>query len=65
MLLLILTLTISFAGLVAIELGQAPRPRQYTARPREYAARPREYTAWNDDIERRLLRLHPGSSNRW
>ncbi len=41
MLLLMLTLTIALAGLVAIELGQA--------------ARPREFTVWSDDIERHLL----------
>lgn len=50
MLLLLLALTVTLAGLVAIELGQAPRPR--------------EYSVWNDDLERRLLRIDSGSRDR-
>ncbi len=47
MLLFLLTLTIALAGLTAIELGQPHRPR--------------ELPIWNDDVERRLLRLRdPG-----
>jgi hypothetical protein len=49
MLLLSITIVVALAGLAAIELGQA--------------ARPREYPTWNDDMERRLLRTHVESRN--
>jgi hypothetical protein len=51
MLLFTLSLIIVIAGIAAIEFGQP--------------ARPREYSVWNDDLERRLLRTHAGSSDRW
>jgi len=51
MLLLVISLIVALAGLVAIEFGQA--------------ARPREYPAWNDAIERRLLRIHADSRRWW
>jgi hypothetical protein len=47
MFLLILMLTVTLAGLAAMKLCQAERPR--------------DYSVWNDDIERRLLRTHTGS----
>jgi hypothetical protein len=42
---------IVLVGLMAMEFGQA--------------ARPREYSVWNDDTERRLLRNHSTSAGRW
>ncbi len=48
MFLLILMLIVTMAGLVAMELCQAERPR--------------DFSVWNDDIERRLLRSIPGPS---
>jgi hypothetical protein len=51
MLLFVLLLIIVAAGLAAIELGQA--------------ARPRGFTVWNDDIERRMLRDQFGSRGWW
>ncbi len=47
MFLLILMLSITLAGLAAMEFRQAERPR--------------DFSVWNDDIERRLLRTHHGS----
>jgi hypothetical protein len=49
MLLLTITILVALAGIAAIELGQA--------------ARPREYPVWNDDTERRLLRNHIETRN--
>ena len=49
MLLLTLTIVIALAGIAAIELGQA--------------ARPREFPTWNDDTERRLMRTRIESRN--
>jgi hypothetical protein len=47
MFLFILMLAVIAAGLVAMDLCQAERPR--------------EYSVWSDDLERRLLRTRGGS----
>ena len=59
--LFVITVTIAIAGIVAMEFGQARRPRGFTVRN----DRAPNLTVWNDDIERRLLRLEPGRRNRW
>ena len=45
--LLILMLAVIVAGLIAMDLHQAERPR--------------DYSVWSDDLERRLLRTRTGS----
>jgi hypothetical protein len=47
MFLLFLMIAVILVGLVAMDVCQAERPRQFSV--------------WNDDIERRLLRTHHGA----